>query len=1180
MLRAVKLSDSFEKTSGVVYLTGLQALLRLPIFQKERDRHAGLHTAGYISGYRGSPLGGYDMELVRHAERLRANDILFQPGINEDLAATAVWGTQQANSGPDARFARFDGVFSLWYGKGPGVDRSGDPFKHGVRNGTSENGGVLLAFGDDHAGKSSTTAHQSDTMIAANGIPVVFPATISETIEYGLYGWALSRFSGLWVGMKCVNETAEATASVRLPDTAFSYPVPQDVIMPPGGLNIRTNFDPLGEEEVHYRYRLPAASAFARMSPLDRTVVDSEKRSLGIVTTGKAFLDVMDALGLLGIDRSRAQALGLRVYKPGLVWPIEPEGLKDFCANHREILFVEEKTPVVEGQSASILYHLPADQRPAMSGKKTPQGEPLLPDYGVLDPLTVALAIGKRLSALGIDGADLQQKIDQLQAQSLALHRTMSSASPRSPWFCSGCPHNTSTKVPEGSTARSGIGCHTMALWMQRETTLPVQMGGEGAQWVGMAPFVSTQHTFQNLGDGTYNHSGLLAIRAAVAAKVNITYKILYNDAVAMTGGQKNDGDLSVEDLLRQVLAEKVTRAVIVTENPAAYRHVSLPPGVKCFHRDALDRVQRELRDTPGVTVLVYEQGCAAELRRQRKRGLAEEPNRRVFINELVCEGCGDCSAQSNCVSILPKRTEFGLKREIDQSSCNKDYSCLKGFCPSFVTVEGGRIKTTERVSSDDFLSGTVPPVAEPDLVGTANVLVAGIGGTGIVTVGAILGMAAHLEGKQFAAYDMTGLAQKGGAVYSHVRITQETDRMLSPRIAPGDANLLLGCDLSAASSGDALSTLGPQKTQVILNDFDSAPGTFQTQREAALSTDNPRAAIGQLSKNTVLSVPATKLAKQLLGDTIGTNMIVLGYAYQRGLLPVTGAAIEKAIEINGRAVSLNQDAFRLGRLMAHDPARFDDMLQVESGRTVEPRPDLRQLISQRSEFLTDYQNEDYSKKYQRLVDLASAAEKQATGSVGPFAEAVARNFFKVMAYKDEYEVARLYTGQHFKEQLAATFEGTSNLKIYMAPPLLARKDPSTGLPRTRAFGAWVFGVLKILASLKALRGSPFDPFGYMKERRAERALVITYEQQIREIVKNLSSTNIETALKIAKIPDMIRGYGHVKEQSMAAADVESRRLMKAFGEAQKADQGPMDGARSARVEETVGEDRPRKIAG
>ncbi len=1144
-LASVTLEDSFTKTSGRVYLTGTQALVKLPLLQKERDRRAGLNTAGFITGYRGSPLGGFDIQLWRQAERLKAADIHFEPGLNEDLAATAVWGTQQSSQ---FATATRDGVFSLWYGKGPGVDRSGDAIKHGNRNGAARHGGVLLAFGDDHAGKSSTTAHQSDGALAANGVPVLYPATVEEYLSFGLFGWALSRASGLWVGLKCVNETAEATATVDLPssDRTFIYPPTLDLSeegLPTESLHGQLIFDPNLEERIHIGHRLPVAERFAGANGIDRIVRNGPRRTLGLICTGKTYLDVLGALGLLGLDEARTEALGLRIYKLGMIWPVERQGLAAFAGGHDEILIIEEKQALIEQQVASILYNLPADQRPRLSGKQDPDGRDLVPRFGTLSAILTAGLIGQRLDALGLLDNPLRERLTQLSGRLTDSQNRMAQAEARRPWFCSGCPHNTSTRIPDGSMALSGIGCHTMALWMDRDTLPPTQMGGEGANWIGIAPFVETPHIFQNLGDGTYNHSGLLAIRAAVASGVNITYKILYNDAVAMTGGQPHDGDLTVPDILCQVLAERVKRVCLVTDDLKRYDGVDLPSAVPLHHRDDLPSVQEELRKTPGTTVLVYDQTCAAELRRRRKRGLAPDPDTHVVINDRVCEGCGDCSTQSNCVSVLPKQTEFGVKREIDQSSCNKDYSCLKGFCPSFVTVQGTRKKKRQDAGRPAMDSAACPEPARRTAGPDWSAVIAGIGGTGIVTIGALLSMAAHLEGKRFAAYDMTGLAQKGGAVFSHLRISSSGAHDLSPIVGVCEADLLLGCDLSVTATGDALNAVDPNRTRVILNDHATPPGHYQIGQPVDLRADGARRLIEESTADGQTAwVEAAAQARRLLGDSIGANMIMVGYAYQSGDLPVSADAIERAIEINGVAVAFNRQAFRIGRTLAHDPKALAQSPPAASGA---PNADLSPL-ERRKAFLTAYQSRAYARRYEALVTLAQEADRRA-GGTGVFAEAVLQGFFKLMAYKDEYEVARLYTDGTFREQIQDQFEDGYTLRFHLAPPILGERDKTTGQPLKRAFGPWMLNAFRLLAALRGMRGTPFDPFGYTQERRTERALIKEYEALIRRICGSLTPQTYETAVAIADFPQDVRGYGYIKERTLAAALPKRDALIKVF---------------------------------
>ncbi|MCM2311083.1 MAG: indolepyruvate ferredoxin oxidoreductase family protein [Steroidobacteraceae bacterium] len=1145
-LADVSLDDKYTLAHGRVLLSGNQALVRLLLLQRQLDVASGLNTAGFVSGYRGSPLGGFDMELWANKARLEESHVVFQPGVNEDLAATAIWGTQQAVLQPGAKY---DGVFSIWYGKGPGVDRSGDVLKHGNRQGAAPHGGVLVAMGDDHPGKSSTVSHQSEQALAAHHIPVLYPSSVQEILEYGLAGWSLSRYSGLWVGLKCVNETVEGTATVDVDPRRFSFVRPQ-IELPPGGLNV--NPRPMvvreADERLVVRHRIPAAQAWARANSIDRVLVEGERRRLGIVTSGKAAVDVRQALAALGIDERRARDLGLRVYKIGMIWPLEPEGLRQFATGHEELLFVEEKAPFVEDQAAKILYHLREGERPRLAGKRDDRGEALLPPDVQLDFATVALAIARRLAALGLEDDALRQRVALLQAR---LHRAQDTApgpATRTPYFCSGCPHNTSTRIPEGSLALAGIGCHTMASGMNRRTLMPTQMGGEGLNWTGIAPFTTLPHVFQNLGDGTYFHSGLLAVRGAVAAGASITYKLLYNDAVAMTGGQPVEGHLSVAEIARQLLAERVRRVVLVSDDPEKFRTPSagIPAGVTIHHRSELDAVQRELRTVRGVTALIYEQTCAAEKRRRRKRGEFPDPPKRAYINAAVCEGCGDCSVQSNCVSVQPKETEFGRKREIDQSSCNKDYSCVNGLCPSFVTVHGGQLRKPQAATLGAGLFTALPAAPTAEIRDSWNVLVAGVGGTGVVTVGSVLAMAAHLEGKRASVIDMTGLAQKNGAVWSHLRIGEGDDALPGARVGLAEADLLLGCDLVTAAEKDSVLTLDPGRSRAVINAYVQPTAAFQLNPDLRIDTDAELRPIrAGVAADRLHGIDATTISLRLLGNTIGANFFLVGYALQAGGLPVRLESVERALELNGQAVEFNKRALALGRLAAHDPAAIARELEkLAPIQVIPPAQTLDALIERRAAFLADYQDAAYAERYRALVQKVRDAERLRCGSRSSLAEAVARYYFKLLAYKDEYEVARLYTSDDFHRQLEATFEGDYTLRFNLAPPLFSKVDPATGRPRKRAFGAWMQGAFRVLAKLKGLRGTPFNPFGYGVDRRLERQLIAEYEARIAEILAHLDAGTHSVAIEIASLPEHIRGYGVVKAEHVKAVRAREPQLL------------------------------------
>jgi indolepyruvate ferredoxin oxidoreductase len=1139
----ITLDDKYARESGRVFVTATQALVRLPMMQRQRDLAAGLNTAGFVTGYRGSPVGGVDQAMWKARAFLKASHVHFQPGVNEDLAATAVWGTQQVNM---FEGARYDGVFSMWYGKGPGVDRSGDVFRHGNLAGTSPNGGVLLLAGDDHAAKSSTVPHQSEHVFMGTMIPMLNPAGVQDFLDLGLHGWAMSRFSGCWVGFKCVGETTESSASVHVDPHRVRIVQPEGFDMPPGGLHIRWPDDWNEQEFRLQRHKSRAVLAYARANRLDRVVLDAPAARFGIATTGKSYLDTRQALEMLGIDDALARALGIRLYRIALPWPLEPEGAREFAAGLEEVLVVEEKRSVIEHQLKDHLFNWPADLRPRVFGKLDEQGRELLCAADELSPAQVAVALAARLARLGLPGhvqARAARIEETLRARGAGAH-----AFRRTPFFCSGCPHNTSTRIPEGSRASAGIGCHFMTVWMERGAATFTHMGGEGCNWIGQAPFTDTRHIFANIGDGTYFHSGLLAIRAAVSAKVNITYKILFNDAVAMTGGQPVDGPLSVPMIAAQVLAEGVRRVVVTTDDPGKYPHdAGFPPGVEIRHRDELDRVQRELREEAGVTVLIHDQTCAAEKRRRRKRGAFPDPDRRIFINERVCEGCGDCGKASNCLSLVPLETEFGRKRAIDQSSCNKDFSCIKGFCPSFVTVHGAKPRRARAGSEADALLAALPePAALPGLARPWNILVTGVGGTGVVTIGALLGMAAHLEGKGVTVLDQTGLAQKGGAVLSHVRIAAAPEAIHASRIPAGEGDLILGCDLVVSAGAEALDRAVAGRTRAFVNVHESPIGEFTRNPDLEFPMGELEAALAHAIGRDALEVfPAQRLATALMGDSIATNPFMLGYAWQKGAIPVSREAIERAIELNAVAVAANLRAFAFGRLAAHDMAALVAIARPREAR--KPAEGLEAIVALRRADLVDYQDEAYAARYEALVRRAAAAEAAATPGRAQFAEAVARNLHKLMAIKDEWEVARLYGAPAFRKSLSEQFEDWRSLEFHLAPPLLASIDPDTGKPAKRRFGPWMLAVFGIMARFRRLRGTPLDVFGRTAERRMERRLVDEYEALVGELCAGLSPSNHALAVEIAGLPARIRGFGHVKEENLRKAKEQEAALLARF---------------------------------
>ena len=1132
--KAAALDDRYTRQTGRVYLTGTQALIRLPMLQRERDLAAGLNTAGFISGYRGSPLGNLDLGLWKAKEHLASHHVTFQPGINEDMAATAVWGSQQVGLFPGARY---DGVFGLWYGKGPGVDRCGDVFRHANAAGTAQHGGVLVIAGDDHAAKSSSLPHQTEHVFKAVMMPVLYPANIQEYLDYGLHGWAMSRYSGCWVAFKALADTVETSASVRIDAAAVNIVYPTDFTMPPDGLNIRWPDPPLVQEARLLNHKLYAALAYCRANKLDRVVIDASAPRLGILTAGKSYLDVRQALDELGIDDTLAAEIGIRLYKVGMVWPLEPEGVRHFAEGLEEILVVEEKRQLLEYQLKEELYNWRDDVRPRIIGKfdeigEWSEGNWLLPATGELPVASIARVIADRIGRFFTSPA-IAARLKIIETKQKAALTPIVLAE-RKPHFCSGCPHNTSTKVPEGSRAIAGIGCHYMVTWMNRSTSTFTHMGGEGVPWVGQAPFTEEKHIFANLGDGTYFHSGLLAIRQSIAAKVRITYKILYNDAVAMTGGQPVDGVLSVARITRQLEAEGVGKMVVVAADPEKYAAITdLAPDVAVRHRDELDAVQRELREAPGVSVLIYDQVCATEARRRRKRGKMPAVSQRLVINEAVCEGCGDCSVQSNCLSIVPVETAFGTKRQIDQSSCNQDFSCIKGFCPSFVSIEGGTPRKEAKFAVDRDHWPELPEPTLPDTRRPYNLLLNGVGGMGVTTLGALLGMAAHLDGKGVSTLDMTGLAQKYGAVFSHLRIADQPEDIHAARIATGEANALIGGDLVVSASTEALSKMIEGRTRAVVSASATPTAEFTHNRDWHFPLRGLQQQLRDtLGETGVAFIDAQQLATVLMGDALFANMLLLGYAWQQGLVPVSAGALDRAIELNGTAVAANRQAFLWGRRAAAQRELLDaavdlpkapKMVEGDSAMTLD------ELIASRCEHLTAYQNHALAERYrQRIASIRALGDETLSRSV-------AVQYARLLAPKDEYEVARLYTETDFLQHLGQQFEGDLRLSFHFSPPIFNRPG-ADGRPAKITFGPRWLPVLKWLAKARSWRDSWLDPFRFSPEKAVDRALLEDYEADLDLIARHHEPT--DAARRLADWPASVRGFGLVRRQAAQQAKI------------------------------------------
>ena len=1124
-LRDVRLSDRYDLERTPVLLSGIQALVRGCLMQRARDAAAGHDTAGYVTGYRGSPLGAVDGAFRAAGQRLGEARVVFQEALNEDLAATALWGSQQAGLRGEGRH---DGVFGLWYGKGPGVDRTGDVFRHANFAGSAALGGVLVAMGDDHTCESSTTCHQSDMAMMDAMIPVLAPSDVQDLLDMMIAGWAMSRFSGCWVGIKCLKDIVEATGVVDGDPHRLNLARPHDFEMPADGLNIRTGDTPQAQEARLHDHKRFAAQAFARANALDGRRHGAPGARIGIVSAGKSWPDTVHALERLGLIGA-LEGLGITTYKVGMVWPLETRQLTAWAEGLDLIVVVEEKRAIIETQIKEILYN--SQHRPRVVGWKDEAGEVLFSAKLDLDPSRIALALARVLEREGVDHPAMQAGTRRIAAAREAIE--VPALAERKPWFCAGCPHNSSTDIPDGSRAYAGIGCHYMVQWMDRDTEGFTHMGGEGANWIGEAPFSTRTHVFQNMGDGTYNHSGLQAIRACVGAGTDITFKILYNDAVAMTGGQRNDGGLDAARIARECLSFGVSRLVAVVDEKEEVP--DLPTGIAVFERDRLDAVQRELRETPGTSVLLYIQTCAAEKRRRRKKGAFPDPDRRVFINPDVCEGCGDCGAKSNCVAILPHETPLGRKRRIDQSACNKDFSCLKGFCPSFVTVEGA---TPKARAADDIDIPELPEPSVPALDRAWNLMITGIGGTGVVTIGALLTMAAHLEGKAGSEMQMAGLAQKGGAVSIHCRLAPRPEDITAIRLSPGEADAIIGGDLVVTAGPKVQALMEQGRTGIVCNTAEVTTGEFTRDPAFSLPMAAMRRAVeARVGREALRLVEATRLAERLMGDAIFSNVLLLGAAWQAGLVPLSEAALLKAVELNGAAVEKNIRAFELGRWAVAFPEAARASVADAQAQPAEETLDAK--IDRRARFLTGYQNARLARRYTRMVERA----REAGGET--LADAVAEGYFKLLSYKDEYEVARLHA-ETLEHALAESFDGVRRIRFHLAPPILARRDEN-GEPVKSEFGPWMLPAFRLLKRGKVLRGTPLDPFAWTADRRLERRLIREYERLMKEVLRDVTPGTVETAAELARLPVEIRGFGHVKAANAERAAERRKALLARF---------------------------------
>ena len=1132
-MQNVSLEDKYELNKGRIFVNGTQVLVKLPFIQKKIDKLNSLNTSGFISGYRGSPLGAYDKALWQAKTYLKKNDIMFSPGLNEDLAATAVWGTQQPNLISDSNN---DGVFSIWYGKGPGVDRSGDAFKHGNSAGTSKNGGVLLLLGDDHTAKSSTLAHQSEYAMLDAQIPILNPSNLQDLLEYGIFGWHLSRFSGLWVSLKCITTTIDSSSSIDIDISKLNFQKPA-INKNNGNVNIRIADVILEQETRITDLKIPAAINFATLNNINKVIFNEGKKHLGIISTGKAFSDTMDCLKNLNIDQKKAEKLGIHLLKIGMTWPLESKKIEDFSRNMKEIIVIEEKRAFLETNIKNILYNK-KNMPKSIVGKLDENGNRLIKEGYEINKTDLKFVLISRIEKT----CKVDLKILSTSYQSSVKKVSKKNKIERTPYFCSGCPHNTSTKVPDGSKAMAGIGCHFMAAWMNRKTSLFTHMGAEGANWIGMAPFVKEKHIFQNIGDGTFNHSGTLAIRAAVNANVNITYKILYNDAVAMTGGQPVDGMPTTEQITHQLYGEGVNKIAIVTDEVLKYKNFkNLAKGTSIHDRKELDKLQKQFRTIKGVTVIIYDQTCATEKRRRRKRGLLEDPNKRIFINHLVCEGCGDCSVESNCISVEPMKTVYGTKRKINQSTCNKDYSCAGGFCPSFTEIKGGTIikKFSSKISDPDnkFKNLKSPKKYSFKDNEVYNILVTGIGGTGVVTIGALIGMAAHIEKKGITVLDQVGIAQKGGAVLSHIKLAKDPSAIHSPQISDGTTNLLLGCDMVVSASNEINKLLNNKITNSVINNHEAPLSQSVLDPNYSYSGSLTKSLIKNKSIKTSF-LNATELAKNLFGDTILSNIFLVGYAFQKGLIPISLKALKEAIKLNAINIEENISAFSWGRLASEDINHVLEKTKISDNNLNKKLP-LSQLINKRYQELIKYQDEKYAAKYLKLIKLVQKKELALKEKNLGMTKLVVNTLYKIMAYKDEFEVARLYTDGRFKEYLKENFEGAFKIGIYLSPPILNLIDKKTNKPKKILFSSKVFVLFKILNKFKFLRNTFLNPFRYSTERKKERELIKKFENNLNYLLNKVNKTNYKKCLEILNLFNNVKGYGHVKMNNFKEFEID-----------------------------------------